>query len=69
MTTSLLRIKQIVGCKKTGIPALIPVSESTWWAGVKAGRFPAAVKIGKRITCWRESDLRKLMNGDTLAPA
>lgn len=57
--TSLLRFKQIGGCEKIGIPALIPVLRSTWWAGEKVGRFPAAVKIGKRITCRRESDLRK----------
>lgn len=40
----------------------IPVSRSTWWAGVKAGRYPAPVKLGPRITAWRVSDLRKLID-------
>ena len=41
--------------------ALIPVSKSTWWAGIKAGRFPRPVKIGPRTTCWRVEDIRKLI--------
>ena len=41
--------------------ALIPVSKSTWWAGIKAGRFPQPVKIGPRTTCWRVEDIRKLI--------
>jgi prophage regulatory protein len=39
----------------------IPVSRSTWWAGVKSGRFPSPVKLGPRITAWREEDIRKLI--------
>jgi prophage regulatory protein len=49
----LLRIKQVL--------VRIPVSKSTWWAGVKTGRFPAPVRLGKRVTCWRESDILALM--------
>jgi prophage regulatory protein len=33
-------LKQIIGDKTTNIPAIIPVSKSTWWDGVKTGRFP-----------------------------
>lgn len=39
----------------------IPVSRSTWWAGVKAGRYPKPVKFGPRITAWRTEDIRDLM--------
>jgi hypothetical protein len=38
----------------------IPVSRSTWWAGVKSGRFPAPVKLGPRTTAWRVEDIEKL---------
>jgi prophage regulatory protein len=38
----------------------IPVSKSTWWAGVKAGRYPQPVKLGPRITAWRVEDIRHL---------
>jgi len=29
------------------------MSKSTWWAGVKSGRYPKPVKLGPRITSWR----------------
>lgn len=45
----------------SGVLALIPVSKSTWWAGVKSGRFPKPVKLGKRITAWRAEDIRALI--------
>ena len=41
--------------------AVIPVSRSTWWAGVRSGRFPAPVKLSPRITAWRVEDIRKLI--------
>lgn len=39
----------------------IPVSKSTWWAGIKDGRFPKPVKLGARITVWRVADIRSLI--------
>lgn len=54
--TGFVRLKQIIG---PGGP--IPVSKSTWWAGVKSGRYPRPVKLGKRITAWRTEDIRKLI--------
>jgi prophage regulatory protein len=40
----------------------IPVSKSTWWAGVKSGRFPQPVKLGPRITAWRVEDICALID-------
>ena len=39
----------------------IPVGRSTWWAGVKSGRFPKPVKLGPRTTAWKVEDIRKLI--------
>ncbi|MDQ7836437.1 MAG: AlpA family phage regulatory protein [Humidesulfovibrio sp.] len=41
---------------------LVGVSRSCWWAGVKQGKFPAAVKIGDRVTAWRASDIANLLD-------
>lgn len=42
---------------------LIPVSKSTWWAGVKSGRYPQPVRtLGERITAWRVEDIRALID-------
>jgi len=39
----------------------IPISKSTWWAGIKTGRYPKPVKLGPRITAWRVEDIRSLI--------
>jgi predicted DNA-binding transcriptional regulator AlpA len=39
----------------------IPVSRSTWWQGIKDGRFPKPLKLGKRVTVWRVEDIRRLI--------
>ena len=61
--TGFLRLSQIIGNKKSNpvIPPVIPVCKSTWWDGVKSGRFPKPVKLGQRITVWRVEDIRKLI--------
>ena len=61
--TGFLRLSQIIGDSdaKPPIPAIIPVSKSTWWVGVKAGRFPRPVKLGPRTTAWRVEDVRALV--------
>ena len=40
---------------------VFPVSRSTWWAGVKSKRYPQPVKLGSRITAWKTSDIRALI--------
>ncbi|HAU1546660.1 TPA: AlpA family phage regulatory protein [Legionella pneumophila] len=61
--TGFLRASQIIGDKKTNppIPALIPIGKSTWWAGVKSGRFPKPVKLGPRTTVWRVEDIKEFI--------
>ena len=59
-----LRLPHIIGDAKAvpPIPAVIPVSKSTWWAGVKSGRYPQPVRtLGLRITAWRVEDIRALI--------
>ncbi len=57
-----LRINDILGVRKKNIPAIIPVSRSNWWAGVKSGRYPRPLKLSKRITVWRVEDVRRLID-------
>lgn len=52
----LLRLKQII--KPLGP---IPMSASSWWAGVRDGRLPLPVKLGPRTTCWRAEDIAALV--------
>ena len=56
-TSGLMRLTSIIGPNGP-----IPVSKSTWWAGVRSGRYPKPVKLGPRITAWRVADVRALIN-------
>lgn len=58
-----IRLNQILGNKNLTPPIapLIPVGRTTWWAGVKNGRFPQPVKLGPRTTAWRVKDIRRLI--------
>lgn len=51
----LLRVKQVL--------RFVPVSRSNWWQGVKEGRFPQPLKLSQRVTVWKASDIRALVEG------
>lgn len=53
-TTGFLRLKQLL--------RILPVSKSTWYSGIKAGRFPAPVKLGPRTAAWRVEDITALLD-------
>ncbi|MGH8719473.1 MAG: helix-turn-helix transcriptional regulator [Burkholderiales bacterium] len=62
--TGYVRLRQIIGDPKAEppIPPVIPVSKSTWWEGVKSGRYPKPTKaLSRRITAWRVEDIRRLI--------
>ena len=40
---------------------IYPVSRSSWWQGIKVGRYPAPIKLGPRTTAWRVEDIRALI--------
>lgn len=56
-----VRLTQIIGNPKAGIPAIIPVSKSTWWAGIKSGRYPKPIKLSLRCTAWPVEAIRDLL--------
>jgi prophage regulatory protein len=52
----LLRLKDIIAPN-----GLVPVSRSTWLAGIKDGRFPAPVKIGA-INFWHADEVHAFID-------
>tara|TARA_R110002095_G_scaffold32814_3_gene31373 strand:+ start:395 stop:607 length:213 start_codon:yes stop_codon:yes gene_type:complete len=50
-TTGFMRLPEVL--------TFIPIGKSTWWAGVKSGRFPSPVKLGPRVTAWRREDIQE----------
>jgi len=62
-STGFLRQSQILGNPKARppIPAMVPVGATSWWAGIKSGKFPKPVKLGPRTTAWRLEDVLELI--------
>lgn len=46
------RVRDVIGDPKRGIPAIIPVSRSTWYQGIAAGRYPKPVKLSAKTSAW-----------------
>lgn len=52
-TTGYIRLPMVL--------TIFPVSKSTWWAGVKSGRYPPGVKLSPRVTAWRVEAIAALI--------
>ena len=66
-TDRLLRIKEIVGDSKADPPVsgLLPIGKSQFWAGVKSGKYPQPTKLGPRTTCWKLSEILRIVEEGT----
>ena len=53
-----LRQAHLVGVVDADGIALLPFSRATLWRKVRAGTFPAPVKLSERVTAWRVGDVR-----------
>lgn len=62
--TGFFRLPQIIGDKNAEPPVipLIPISRTSWFNGVKSGKYPKPVKLGERTTAWRVSDIYALID-------
>lgn len=50
---TLMRLPQVL--------ARFPVSRASWYAGIKAGKYPQPLKLGERAAAWRASDVDALI--------
>lgn len=59
----LARLEMIIGDPLANPPIrpVVPVSKSTWWSGVRSGRFPPAIKVTKGVSAWRWEDIHRLL--------
>jgi len=51
--TGFVRLPQIL--------SVIPIGKSTWWAGIKTGKYPSPIKLGANTTVWRAEDIHSLI--------
>ena len=41
---------------------VLGIGKTTFWEGIKTGRFPAPIKLGPRTAVWRVEDIRSLIS-------
>lgn len=70
-----LRLCQVIGTEaarqgkkpinedKTVYEPIIPVSKTTWYAGIRSGIYPAPIKLSKGCAVWRSKDILALITG------
>lgn len=56
-----VRLSQFVGPGRA-----LPIGRSTWWAGVKTGKYPAPVKLSPRVSVWSVEVIRDLIRRASL---
>jgi len=40
---------------------VLSIGKTTWWCGVREGKFPKGIRIGKRTARWNVKDIRDLI--------
>ena len=50
---ALVRLPTVLG--------VFPVGETTWWNGIKAGKYPRPVRISARVNAWTVGSIRQLL--------
>jgi predicted DNA-binding transcriptional regulator AlpA len=60
--TAMYRIGEIIGDRKKGISGIIPMGRTSWYKGIKEGRYPAPVKLSERSVAWRSTDIVELIS-------
>jgi hypothetical protein len=60
------RLKRIIGDAKAipPIEPIFPVGKTNWWDGVRAKIYPQPVKLSPAVTAWKNSDLKRLLDGE-----
>lgn len=59
----LYRIWHILGNPHANppIPPIIPISRSSFYAGIKKGKFPAPLRLSARVSVWRGEQILALL--------
>lgn len=42
--------------------AFVPIGRSSWWAGVRDGKYPKPVKLSPQVSAWRAEDIHALID-------
>ena len=62
MLEKLYRLSDLIPPKNSSKKRILPISRSSWYKGISEGRYPKPIRLGPRISVWKESDIQKLIN-------
>lgn len=62
MKTKNISLPQTGFVRLPAILKIFPIGKSTWWQGVKDGKYPKPVKLSDRITAWKVEDIKNLID-------
>src|SRR5262249_50271419 len=51
-------------CRLKQVLHVFPVSRASWYDGIRDGRYPKPIRIGKKMVAWRVEDIRRLLDVD-----
>ncbi|MDQ6962857.1 MAG: AlpA family phage regulatory protein [Mariprofundaceae bacterium] len=43
--------------------SFIPVSKTSWYRGIKQGRYPKPIKLSPNTSAWKSQDIERLIAG------
>lgn len=49
--------------RRPAIPALLPISQTTFYDWVKKGIFPQPIRLSRSVVIWRVKDVRAFLEG------
>ncbi|MCX5827679.1 MAG: AlpA family phage regulatory protein [Deltaproteobacteria bacterium] len=65
-----LRVDHVLGTKATAqgkknkgvfYRPIFPVSKSRWYQGIRQGEYPQPVRLSRKCSAWKSSDIRALV--------
>ncbi len=57
LTTQAMDFNDVGFFRLRDVLSIVPVSKSTWWEGIKSGRFPKGIKLTPKCTAWLKRDI------------
>jgi prophage regulatory protein len=58
----LVRVSALLGDRRRGLPAILPISRSGLYAWIRDGRWPAPIRLGPKIIAWPAQQIRETLD-------
>lgn len=56
-----LQVEEFLSYKKKGIKGILPYGRTTWYNGVRSGRFPEGIELSEKCVVWKKSAILQIL--------